>query len=211
MSGNPLRYTLTVSSATVSPVVPTYSDHIPAMKPALLSSLGLVAAFAVEAQGVFNSNNNYTPAGATSRAFVRCLGDGVPLPKAVGRIEYVLPDGTSLTPGGRAGVPLVADGLFFINLITVPGVPVGGTANIIVRAWDSSTGATYDAALARGQVSVTITDLGGGNKPPATFALNSNFTGMQFLFPACIIPEPSTYALAVMGAMGLFLVARRKK
>jgi len=177
------------------------------MNPILLSALGCLAALSVEAQGIFSANNNYTPIGASDRALIRC-GHGVPVSKAVGRVEFVLPDGRSLTPGGAAGVPLLANGLFSITGITVPGVPVGGTANIIVRAWDSSTGPTYYDALLRGEVNVTITDLGGGIKPPATFALNSNFTGITFMF--CVVPEPSTYALAVVGVVGVLLAARRR-
>jgi hypothetical protein len=176
------------------------------MNKLILTALGVAAAFAAQAQGVFNANNNYTPTGAAGRAFVVDVG-GANLSKATGKVEFVLPDGTSLTPGGSAGVSLAADGLFFINGVTVPGVAVGGNANIIVRAWDSATGATYDAALERASVAVTVTGLGGGTTPPATFALNSNFTGLTL----AVVPEPSTYALAAAGAVGLFLVARRKK
>lgn len=176
------------------------------MNKLLLTALGVVAAFAAQAQGVFNANNNFTPTGAATRAFVVDVG-GANLSKATGKVEFVLADGTSLTAGGSAGVALAADGLFFINGVTVPGVAVGGTANIIVRAWDSATGATYNDALERAEVAVTVTGLGGGTTPPATFALNSNFTGLQL----AVVPEPSTYALAAMGAVGLFLVARRKK
>lgn len=176
------------------------------MNKLLLTALGVVAAFAAQAQGVFNANNNFTPTGAAERAFIKDVG-GANLSKATGKVEFVLADGTSLTAGGSAGVSLTADGLFFINGVTVPGVGVGGTANIIVRAWDSSTGATYDAALERASANVTVTGLGGGTTPPATFALNSNFTGLTL----AVVPEPSTYALAAAGAVGLFLVARRKK
>lgn len=177
------------------------------MNKLLLTALGVVAAFAAQAQGVFNANNNFTPTGASGRALIFDVGGSTALSKATGKVEFVLPDGTSLTAGGSAGVSLAADGLFFINGVTVPGVGVGGTANIIVRAWDSATGATYDAALERASANVTVTGLGGGTTPPATFALNSNFTGLTL----AVVPEPSTYALAAAGAVGLFLVARRKK
>jgi hypothetical protein len=175
------------------------------MNKLILTALGVVAAFAAQAQGVFNANNNYTPTGAAGRAFIVDVG-GANLARETGKVEFILPDGTSLT-GGSAGRALVAPGLFSINDVVVPGVATGGTANIIVRAWDSSTGATYDSALERAQVSVTIGPLGGGTTPPATFSLNSNFTGLQL----AVVPEPSTYALAAAGAVGLFLVARRKK
>lgn len=174
------------------------------MKPILLSALGCVAARSVEAQGVFNGNSYYTPAGSSTPAMVTDL-TGAPVSKAVGKVEFVLLDGTSLSPGGSAGVSLTADGLFGISGVTVPGVPIGGTATLVVRAWDSSTGRTYNEAFLPGAVVVTISRLGGGTTPPATFALNSNFTGVQF-----VIPEPSTHALAVVGVVGMFLAARRK-
>ncbi len=190
------------------------SDVSPTMKPALFSILGLTAVVAVEAQGVFNANNNYVPPGASSRALIwdySNSGSGPPLSKSTGRVEFLLLDGTYLTPGGRAGVPLVANGLFFINGVVVPGVPVGGTAHIIVRAWDSSTGAFWDSALERNCAPIIITGLGGGDIPPATFAMNSNFQGLQLGGPGhgCI-PEPSTYALAAIGAVGVLLAARRR-
>ena len=89
-----------------------------------------------------------------------------------------------------------------------PGAGLGGTANLVVRAWDVTTGATYDAATARGSVNVVISSLGGGTTPPATFGNNSDFKGLKL--ESAIIPEPSTVALAALGVAGLFVMARRK-
>jgi hypothetical protein len=165
------------------------------MNKLFLTALGVAAAFAAQAQGVFNANNNFTPTGASSRAFVLDVG-GTPLSKATGKVEFLY-NGTSLTANGSAGVSLTADGLFFINGTVVPGVPGGGSANIIIRAWDSSTGATFDAALERGQVSVTFTGLAEGTTPPPVLSA-TGFSGIQL----AVVPEPSTYALAAAGAVG---------
>jgi len=177
------------------------------MNKLLLTTLGMVAAVsAAYAQGTFNANNNFTPAGASAKAFV-LDPNGSPLAKANGRVE-ILSGGTSLSPNGSAGVALTLDGLFFINGLVAPGAGLGGTANLVVRAWDVTTGATYDAATARGSVNVVISSLGGGTTPPATFGNNSDFKGLKL--ESAIIPEPSTVALAALGVAGLFVMARRK-
>jgi len=178
------------------------------MNKLLLTTLGMVAAVsAAYAQGTFNANNNFTPAGASAKAFV-LDPSGNPLAKANGRVE-ILSGGTSLSPNGSAGVALTLDGLFFINGLVAPNAGLGGTANLVVRAWDVTSGATYDAAKTRGSVNVVISSLGGGTPPPATFGNNSDFKGLK-LEGGGVIPEPSTVALAALGVAGLFVMARRK-
>jgi hypothetical protein len=179
------------------------------MNKLLLTTLGLLAALSAYAQGTFNASNSYVPTGATAKAFV-LDALGVPLLKANGRVEILnAADQASLSPNGAAGVALGADGLFFINNLVVPGVAAGGSANIVVRAWDVTTGATFADATAKSSGLVTVSPLGGGPTPAATFAANSNFVGLT-LSAGPIVPEPSTIALAAFGVAGLFFVARRK-
>ncbi|MBM3901967.1 MAG: PEP-CTERM sorting domain-containing protein [Verrucomicrobia bacterium] len=175
------------------------------MNKLLLTTLGMVAAVsAAYAQGTFNANNNFVPAGASAKAFI--LGtDGNALAKANGRVE-ILEGSTTLSPNGSAGVALTLDGLFFINGLASGSAGLGGTANLVVRAWDVTSGATYDTALVRGAVNVVVSSLGGGTTPPATFGNNSDFKGLS----VSVIPEPSTVAFAALGVAGLFVVARRK-
>lgn len=177
------------------------------MNKLLLTTLGMVAAVsAAYAQGTFNANNNFIPAGASAKAFI--LGtDGNPLAKANGRVE-ILEGSTSLSANGSAGVALTLDGLFFVNGLASGTAGLGGTANLVVRAWDASTGSTYATATSRGSVSVVISGLGGGTTPPATFGNNSDFKGLKL--EGTVIPEPSTVALAALGVAGLFVMARRK-
>lgn len=139
--------------------------------------LGSLVEFAAVAQGTFNANNNFVTVGASSKAFV-LDESGNPLAKAKGRVE-ILSGGVTLSPGGNLGVPLTLDGLFFINGMAVPGVGLGGTAIVVVRAWDVSSGATYDAALVRAMTIVTVNNLGGGTTPPASFGNNSDFKGLR--------------------------------
>jgi len=182
------------------------------MNKLLLTALGMVVALSTYAQGTFNASNNYPIPGQPDplkKAFI--LNDaGAALSKAVGRVEILnAADSTTLSPGGSAGVALLADGLFFINGLSVPGVATGGSAQIIVRAWDSTSGATFAEALNKVSGLITVSSLGGGTTPAATFAANSTFTGLQ-LPGVPVIPEPSTVALAALGVAGLFFVARRK-
>ena len=174
-----------------------------------LIALSLFSTLSALAQGTFNASNNFTDPGASTRAFIFKADGMTPVSKAIGRVEILnAADSSTLSPGGAAGVPLTLDGLFFINGLSVPGVPTGGTANIIVRAWDVSTGPTWDEALSRTPIVqglITVSNLGGGATPAATFAANSNWVGLAFG-----IPEPSTVALAALGVAGLFFVARRK-
>lgn len=98
-----------------------------------------------------------------------------------------------------------------ISEVTVPGVPVGGTARIQMRAWDATFG-TYGAAVA-GQgkagfsASFDVAALGGQGPsgPPATAP---NLAGLQS-FSLTQVPEPSTIALGALGVAALLL--RRRK
>jgi outer membrane protein assembly factor BamB len=143
----------------------------------ILLLCGGLLRFVAMAQGTFNANNNYIPAGASTKAYVLDSA-GNPLAKAYGRVE-ILSGGITLSPNGSTGVPLTLDGMFFINGMVVPGTGVGGTATLVVRTWDVRTGATFDAATLRDSAEVVIRNLGGGSTPPATFGNNSTFAGLR--------------------------------
>lgn len=148
------------------------------MKHPLAIASCFIALSVATAQGVFNANNNYTPAGSNEKAFVWVHYNRVPLDKAVGRVR--IRDAVSLnilSPGGKEGVPLALNGIFFINYIVVPGVPIGGTANVILEAWNSPESWPNDQSI--GSVPITVSDLGGGSVPPATLRENSNFVGLH--------------------------------
>lgn len=183
------------------------------MKQPLLGLVAFMVVSVAHAQGTFNASNNYVPAGASYKAFIFGC-DGL-LAKANGRVQIINPaDGSTLSPNGTAGVPLSLDGLFFINGLSVPGVPTGGTATIVVRAWDVASGATWGDATVRSGAGiglVTVTSLGGGTTPAATFAANSNFVGLLLGSPieGCI-PEPAPMGLAVLGLVGLLCWPRQR-
>lgn len=171
------------------------------MNKILLTIVSLAAGLSALAQvGNVNLNNNFTPAGATAKAFI--LGaDSQPLAKALGSVEILDSTGAVIQSGG-----LGANGLFFLGVTDIPGTTPGGAGSIIIRAWDNSTGSSYATATSKGQAIVTLTGLGGGAIPPPGLGTAGNFTGLQLT----VIPEPSTVALAALGMVGLLFVARRK-
>jgi hypothetical protein len=108
----------------------------------------------------------------------------------------------------------VPDNLYFTGpvVVTVPNVPAGTTGvRVVVRAWQ---GATWETATYRGESNeVTVGPLGGipQTGPPLT---PPGLDGFQSFFvlagnPACI-PEPSSWALAMLGAV-FFIRGTKKK
>jgi hypothetical protein len=93
----------------------------------------------------------------------------------------------------------------------IPGVTEGGIATLQVRAWDNKGGTitTWAAAIdpASGVASGSSPlfqspGLGGVSAPPNLVGLVS--------FSLSAVPEPSTFALAGLGAVALLIFRRRK-
>lgn len=92
---------------------------------------------------------------------------------------------------------------------TIAGAAAGSTVTLTVRAWDSTKGATYAAAVAAGgkygqsdPFSVTL----GGQGPSGPPATPADLSGLKSF---SLVPEPSTIALGALGAAALLL--RRRK
>jgi len=181
------------------------------MNKTLAIIVGLAAGLSALAQGNININNNFIATGATEKAFV-LGGDftpykGLPVPKAVGRVEVLDNNGNIINgPADGTGKTFGADGLFFLGVTDIPGTAAGGNGSIVIRSWDSTTGSTFATATTKGFTIVTVGPLGGGAIPPPGLSTASNWTGMSIVG----VPEPSTIALAGLGLVGLFYVARRK-
>ncbi|MFO1460024.1 MAG: hypothetical protein U1G08_11505 [Verrucomicrobiota bacterium] len=130
------------------------------------------------ATGTFNCTNNFVPNGAAEKALI--LGpDGAPLSRATGRVEVLAQDGSILSSNkDGSGNALGADGLFFLGVMSVPGGTLGGAGRVTLRAWDSSTGSSFDEASVKGQVSISLPSLDGGIKPPDNL-IDSDFRGLR--------------------------------
>ncbi|MFM7214130.1 MAG: PKD domain-containing protein [Verrucomicrobiota bacterium] len=168
----------------------------------MLLLLGGLLSFAALGEGTFNASNNFTPDGASQKAFLLDI-DGTPLNKNQGRVELLLLNGLqTLTPNGALGEPLTLEGLFFVNGLSVASATVGDSVDVILRAWDASTGDTYAQALSKAETLIRVTNLGGGLTPPATLALNSNFRGLRLQFTPYSVVQ---FANGVFGANRLVL------
>ena len=170
----------------------------------------LAACFALTsfAQGTLIFNNR-TPTGDAPISYGN-QGFGA-FPGAMAQLYLVGPGGalTPLTPATtfRTSSPAA---MFFINEISpfvIDGILPGESATVRLRAWIG--GPSYEAAQAGGGIAgqsndVTIPQLGGtpaGGAPIPTPSLNG-LHGFS-------IPEPSTIALGVLGAVALLGFRRR--
>lgn len=179
-------------------------------------SLATLAAFTVAAsafaQGTVNFSNRIP--GTVDARVQYDTGGGVLTP-ADGRFVAQL---YASAPGGTlaaVGDPIVfrsnsdaAKGYWVGDARTIPGVAENGSAQVQVRAWATSLGSTYEAAMATGQggigssATITVTS-GGGLTPPQALV------GLQGFTISTIVPEPSIAALGLLGA-GLLLIRRKK-
>jgi hypothetical protein len=128
--------------------------------------------------------NDFIPEGRHQMAFV--YGISGPLPKSLGRVEVLDGTGAIIKSGG-----LAADGIFNFGVVAIPGSTAGGIGTIIIRAWDSSTGNSYDETALRDSVVLSLTGLGGGNLPPPKLGDVSDFVGL-FVLPLTSGPRSLT-------------------
>jgi hypothetical protein len=179
------------------------------MKKTILTVLGVAASFAAFGQGTVNVNNI-----KGSTIYFVLNPDGTQAKGANYSVEVLV--GNTLI-GSK--MTIKANGSFALTgAQTVPGVAPGTPATLTARAWDNTTGATYDAATTKGTTTFKTAALGGDtdgdpSTPPATSpgmvsGLADGFQGIQ-MQGAPVIPEPSTIALGAIGAAALLL--RRRK
>ncbi len=102
---------------------------------------------------------------------------------------------------------------------TIPGAAAGGTASLVVRAWDNSTGNSFASATIKGESLPFKTGTLGGDPDGDGPLLPITPIGMVVegaggfqsfsLSGVTVIPEPTTIALGAIGAAAL-LIRRRK-
>ena len=144
---------------------------------------------------------------------------------SAGDVPIALPDGSGIgsIPGGASAqlflvgaagtyTPLLPAttfrtstpaATFFVNPVDVivPTIPAGSPATIVMRVWNTSAG-SYEAAQSGGglfgeSLPLTIAALGGVNPNTGVIVPTPDLAGLQF------IPEPSTIALGLLGAVAL--------
>jgi hypothetical protein len=103
----------------------------------------------------------------------------------------------------NVGVPLA--GRFSGGTYTVPTATPGGEATLLVRAY---VGTDWASALTRGESSIFTTPTGNPNTIPA--GTPTTISGLYGPINMTIVPEPTSMALAGLGAASLLLFRRRK-
>jgi len=173
------------------------------MKKILLTAVAMLAALSLYGQG----NVNFANAGVGLNSPFFDVG-GARLGAGTYTIELLAgPDAGSLVAAGAAYTGAFANGYFNAGQRTVSNVTTA-TAVALVRVWDNMGGTitSFAAAQAAGvrfgqsaatfNISLTTT--------PATPATMVNLGSIT------LVPEPSTIALGLLGAVGAFLFRRRK-
>lgn len=205
------------------------------MKKILLTSLLAVAAVASFAQGTIATGNGIT----TTRFPIYGPQVADPSTQVVGSSALSAPTGSTVYTGGllsgtryaiefwagpasatdfgqlslittttfRTGATATAlpNGITLSTTGVVPGVAADQQAKLGVRVWDTLSGATYATATVRGQGALFLSaPLGGGVTTPP------NWVGQSFSLTSTVVPEPTSMALAGIGAASLLIFRRRK-
>jgi len=95
-------------------------------------------------------------------------------------------------------------GYFSAGTRTLPNVAPGAPAVVQVRAWDVTTGATWETATVKGVSALLNVAATGGGSPPV---LPANLVGLQGF---SIIPEPTAVPLALLGGLALLFQRRSR-
>jgi len=179
------------------------------MKKFLAIAAVVAATIAAQAQGTINFANRVS--GSIDAKVLVTDGSALAGTGFLAQL-YVGSSASSLAAVGSP-VPFrtgAAAGYVTSSVVTT-GLAGGATASVALRAWDASTGASYEAAKTKGSSAVLSIVLGGAGSPPSLPADLTGLTGFSLAGSAPVgnVPEPSTIALGVIGAGALFL--RRRK
>lgn len=177
------------------------------MKKLLLIAACMVATVAAFAQGQIVVANSAAVNGVRANV---TTDTGTPLTGANFWAQvYAGPSADSLTAQGtavnfRTGANA---GLISAQTLSVASVAPGAGAFVQLKAWEGAAGSTYESSV--GKTATGFSNIvgpfvsGGAGSPPST---PPNVTGLQSF--AIVIPEPSTIALALLGAGALFIRRR---
>jgi len=183
------------------------------MKKLVLSLLLVAGSFSAFAQGTVQFNNGFTFLTATDQSrlvYNGSIGAGKELVGTQFRAQlYYGTDAANLQAVATTGNNFRAAGTATPGTWASPGSRTltgfteGQSLLLQVRVWDTSTGATYDAASVKGQSSVFSYSVPLAGSPATSFY-------MEGLRAFAVVPEPSTFAFAGIGILGLVMARRRK-
>lgn len=134
-----------------------------------LSRLSVLAVIlfssAALAQGMVSFNNILGVDSAHRPLLMRYNGD--PLPKVSGRIQILSRDGGLIVNpnNGMTTFGQALDGLFGLGHLSIPKTEPGGSTQVTLQVWDSSSGETYELASEKMAVVLSLVGLGGGELP----------------------------------------------
>jgi len=156
---------------------------------------------------------NFSTFVGSINAPVDFAGTSVAGPDYVGQL-YVSPAGGGSFEAAGPIVPFLSGagaGYIIHGEIAAANVAAGSSADVIMRAWATASGADWGEASSNpsgiiGESNmINVAALGGAGDPPST---PPDLVGLQ-AFSLTQIPEPSTVALGLLGLAALAL--RRRK
>lgn len=187
------------------------------MKKILVTTIAaLVAAVTTYGQGTVNVA--YSLGGANGVRVEGVLAAAA----ANARVEFLwAPVGTTdiaqfQVLGGLINVGTPTAGNFAGGTRTIPagsgftGIAPGAIVSVVVRGFTTGSGSSYDTAGVRGITGIFQVDTGNPLATPAPETapnLNATFPGLNLVNQ---VPEPSSMALAGLGAASLLIFRRRK-
>jgi len=202
------------------------------MKKLLLTGFGIVLAASVFGQGTVRFSDVSADLSSPPDRLVR-FGAGTTNPFGTNNAVLVnsgtssyraqLYYGASTAPEGslipvttaaaqfRASTTTTEPGTWAPGNRTFVGFDTGATVSLQVRVWDNQFGATYELALASGNGYFGKSTIFQYTVPTDPLAPPSAFVMAPFVsFSVTPVPEPSTFALAGLGAAALLIFRRRK-
>jgi len=171
------------------------------------AALGFVAVGAMaQGQFTFGNKNLTTTPPIDARVFDKdgVTGLGGTAYWAQAYVKLATDPDSSYAPVGTAVNFRTGNNAGYIVPVVVTTTAAGGTAiSVEMRAWQASGGTSYEAAMASGALvgksdPVTLTVTVAPNAP-------SDMVGLASF---SLIPEPSTFALGLLGAAALLLRRR---
>jgi hypothetical protein len=178
------------------------------MKKLLFITALVAAAVGAQAQGTVNFNNHNTGAGIDQPVYDIGNTTKISDPNIVAALflnDVQQGDAAPFRTGAAAGYWSISPD----STRTITGAAAGASVTLTVKAWDSTKGSTYAAAVTAGGKygsSDPFTVQLGGQGPSGPPAVPADMIGFKSF---SLVPEPSTIALGALGAAALLL--RRRK